>query len=329
MFNYKQYDDGSAGFENQATGNVLLRFNPNDTMTYGGPVTGVIAGTHRFVNTVSGDNTKDGLSWDNAYATMAKALSVVESYDVIHFVGDVREELTATNLAFDVTIVGHGNRPRHPGWGTAPGSATWRPPASPTATTPLIKVRAQGWRFVNILFDAPVDSSAVYLERNALSGTSEYDASHAEFWGCRFESGKWGIQNAGGCGFVSVQGCNFYRLTESGGAGIICTSTSVAVPLNWQIGTLVPNHFANNASHILSSMSYSLIKNNDFGRFTATLAIDIDDQPSANQGEYNIITRNYLSGTYGVTAYPAGSNNEWAGNFNAGVTGGVTDADPA
>jgi hypothetical protein len=325
MFNYKQYDDGSAGFENQRTGVKLLKFNTDDSLTLNGPVTGAIAGTHRYVDTVNGDNTNDGLSWATPYATMAKALTVVETYDHIHFVGDVREELTATNLAFDVTIQGHGNRHRHPGWGTAPGSATWRPPASPTATTPLLKVRAQGWRFIDILFDCPVDSAAIYLERNALSGTSEYDAGHAEFYRCRFESGKWGIQNAGGSGFVGVYGCKFYRLTESGGAGIICTSTSVAVPLNWEIKG---NHFANNASHILSSMSYSLIKDNAFGRFTATLAIDIDDQPSANQGEYNIITGNYLSGTYGATAYPPGSNNEWAGNFNS-LSGGVTADDPA
>lgn len=325
MFDIKQNDDGSMSIRNLKDSVKLMTFNPNNTITFNGPVTGVIAGTHRYVDTVNGSNSYDGLSWDNAYLTMAQALSVVESYDVIHFVGDVREELTATNLAFDVTIVGHGNNPRHPGWGTAPGSATWRPPASPTATTPLLKVRAQGWRFINILFDCPVDSAALYLERNALSGTSEYDASHAQVWGCRFESGKYGIQNAGGCGFVSVQGCRFYRLTESGGAGIICTSTAVAVPLNWQIGTEVPNSFVHNASHILSSMSYSEIKNNTFGRFTATLSIDIDDQPSANQGEYNIITGNYLSGAFGVTAYPAGSNNEWAGNQNVA---GVTTADP-
>lgn len=322
MFNLKQYDDGSTSFVNEADSTRLFTLNPGNTITYGGPVTGVIAGTHRYVDTVNGDDTKDGLSWANAYATMGQALDIVETYDHIHFVGDVREELTATNLAFDVTIQGHGNRHRHPGWGSAPGSATWRPPASPTATTPLLKVRAQGWRFIDILFDCPVDSAAIYLERNALSGTSEFDAGHAEFYRCRFESGKYGIQNAGGCGFVGVYGCKFYRLTESGGAGIICTSTSVAVPLNWEI---IGNHFANNASHILSSMSYSLIKNNDFGRFTATLSIDIDDQPSANQGEYNIITGNYLSGTFGVTAYPAGSNNEWAGNENVA---GRTTADP-
>ncbi len=281
-------------------------------------------GNHWFVDTERGNG--NGKKRGRAFSTMAQALSVVGSGDVIYVTGDVREELSATNLAFDVTIVGTNNNPHHadlPATGYRSGASVWRPPASPTAATPLIKVRGRGWKFVNLLFDCPVDAAAVYLERNALSGTSEYDASHAQFINCRFDSGKVGIENAGGAGYVLVDGCRFYRLTETGGAGIKCTSTSVAVPLNWKIQN---SHFANNASHILSSMSYSLIKGNDFGRFTATLSIDIDDQPSANQGEYNIITGNYLSGSFAATAYPPGSNNEWAGNQNVA---GVTTADPS
>lgn len=282
-----------------------------------------------FLNTENGDDDNDGLSWDTAKLTMSGALSAVETGGTVYFTGDVREELTGDNLKFDISIVGVTNKPHHadlPAAGYKTGASAWRPPASPTAATPLIKVRGRGWKFVNILFDCPVDAAAVYLERNALSDVSEYDASHASFYGCRFDSGKVGIENAGGASFVRVEGCQFYRLTESGGAGIKCTSTSVAVPLNWQI---INNHFANNASHILSSMSYSEISGNKFGRFTATLSIDIDDQPSANQGEYNIITLNYLTGTYGATAFPPGSNNEWAGNINVGITGAWTDADPA
>lgn len=278
-----------------------------------------------FVDTVNGVSGNDGSSWDKAFVTMAAALSAVQTGGTVYFRGDVREELTGSNLKFDVSIIGAAV-PHHadvPGTGYHPGASVWRPPSSPTATTPLLKVRGRGWRFENILFDCPVDAAAVYLERNASAGTSEYDSSHAVFVNCRFDSGKVGIENAGGASFVTVDGCKFYRLTESGGAGIKCTSTSVAVPLNWIIKNC---HFANNASHILSSMSYSTIWNNIFGRFTATLSIDIDDQPSANQGEYNVITGNYLSGSYGATAYPPGSNNEWAGNENVAAR---TTADPS
>ena len=289
----------------------------------------VIPAMHIYLDTKNGQDTFDGLSWEFPLKTMSAALAAVATNGVIHFIGDVREQLNGSNLKFDVTIIGHGNRPHHPDLPSAAyssGAACWRLPASgAAATTPLLKARGRGWRFVNILFVVPSDAAAVYLERNADSGVSEYDASHASFIGCRFEGdagGKVGIENAGGCGFVEVLGCRFYRLTASGGAGIKCTSTAVAVPLNWQIEDC---HFANNASHILHSMSYSEIRRNIFSRFTQTLSVDIYNQPSAGQGEYNVITENYLPGTFNAATYPAGSNNEWAGNQNVA---GVTTADP-
>ena len=309
-----------------------IRRTSSNSFEFTGTVNGAVnpgRGEVWYVNTQSAANG-NGKSWDQPFTTMAAALAVAGTNDTIQFVGDVREELVGSNLVFDLTIIGMGTSPHHPDLPAAGynvGAACWRPPASPTAATPLIKVRGRGWRFVNILFDCPVDAAAIYLERNALSGTSEYDASHASIYDCRFDAGLVGIENAGGCGFVTVSGNRFRGLTESGGAGIKCTSTSVAVPLMW---TIEGNHFHNNASHILSSMSYSTIRDNVFGRFTATLSIDIDDQPSANQGEYNVITRNYLSGTYGATAYPPGATgtNEWGGN-NGSLTGGTTAADPA
>ena len=280
---------------------------------------------------IGGDGAGYGKRRDRPFLTMAKAFTMVDSGDTIVFRGKVREELTTPAGVFDVTVIGAANRPRHaddhsesstPGRGSS--AASWVPPASPTAATSLCIVQQQGWSFRNVLFDCPVDAAAVRLNRDAAADDSERDAGHASFYGCRFASGLIGIQNAGGAGFVHVDNCVFHLLTESGGAGIKCTSTAVAVPLTWLIEN---SHFHNNASHILSSMSYSTIRNNIFGRFTATLSIDIDDQPSANQGEYNVITNNYLSGTYGATAYPPGSNNEWGGNYNS-LSGGVTAADP-
>lgn len=309
-----------SNYPNGFPGGLLLR---------GLPMYDTIFGRAWFVDAKTGSDGNIGNRRDRPFATMSKAFSVIDSGDIIIARGKIREELTAPAGVFDVTVIGAANRPRHADDHTesngARGSsaATWMPPASPTAATPLCIVQQQGWRFINMLFDCPVDAAAVQLLRNADSSSDERDASHAEFVGCRFTSGLIGIQNNGGAGFVRVQDCNFYALSGSGAAGIKCTSTSVAVPLNWQI---LNSHFANNASHILSSMSYSLIKGNTFGRFTATLAIDIDDQPSSNQGEYNVITENYLTGTYGLTAYPAGTNNEWAGNKNVA---GETTSDPA
>ena len=270
----------------------------------------------------------DGRSWTTARRTMASIFtdSRFGSGDVIYVIGKVREELTTPAGIHGVKIIG-ASTARHPDAHTSNngyvGSA-WVPPASPTTATPLLIIQQQGWEVHNMLFDCPVDAAAIQLLRNAGADDAERDASHAIITNCRFSDGLVGIQNLGGAGHVQVRGCRFYGLTETGGAGIKCTSTSVAVPLRWIIAD---NDFHNNASHILSSMSYSSIKDNVFGRFTATLSIDIDDQPSANQGEYNVITRNHLSGTYGATAYPPGSNNEWGGNYNS-LSGGVTAADP-
>lgn len=266
-----------------------------------------------------------GKTGDYPLPLLETAESRSESGDVIFIQGNIREEdVTFSNLKFDRKVVGlFGlHHPDQPTSAYHPKGSMIRPPASPTATTPLVVVRGRGTQFHNVAFDCPVDAAAVKLVRNASSGADEYDSSHAIFDGCRFTDGLIGIENSGGASFVKVRRSRFVRMSGSGGAAIKCTSTSVAVPLEWEIED---SKFIHNASHILSSMSYSVIRRNIFGRFTATLSIDIDDQPSANQGEYNVITENYLSGTFGVTAYPAGSNNEWAGNQNVA---GVTTADP-
>jgi hypothetical protein len=289
-------------------------------------------GTHYYVSTFNGSNSNDGKSFRSPFLTMAKALQSCATHDTIFVVGDVREEisiagtgLTDLNLKFDVAIIGMGatHHPDSPGATYNYGAACWRAPASPTAATNLLNVYGRGWTVANMLFDCPVDAAAIAIHRNALSDTSEYDAGHFTLLNCRFTDGLIALQNVGGCGFTRVRGNQFQRMSGSGAAAIKCTSTSVAVPLNWVIED---NHFHNNASHILSSMSYSTVRRNIFGRFTATLSVDLYNQPSAGQGEYNVITENYLTGTYGATAFPAGSNNEWAGNQNVA---GVTTADPA
>lgn len=308
-------DGGGIQIPNRGTDWFVSTFNNINTLTAGLSL---------------GNDSNSGKSWDRPLLTMGEALDRAKTHDRIFFVGKITEELVGSNLKFDISIIGCGGTHHADQPGTAPalydyGSAVWAPPSSPTATTPLIEVRGRGWKFYNILFDVPVDDAAIKLVRNASSGTSEYDSSHAVVYGCRFTDGDIAIENSGGAGFVRVERCQFQRLNAtSSSAGIKCTSTSVAVPLNWVIRE---NEFHNNSSHILSSMSYSTIRGNTFGIFSQTLSIDIDDQPSANQGTGNVIWGNYLSGTYGATAYPPGTGNEWAGNFNS-LSGGVTAADP-
>lgn len=269
------------------------------------------------VDTVNGSDGFSGKSWEYPFASMGKALSVVQTGGYIFFRGDVREELTGSNLKFDITIIGAATKPHHPdvpATGYHPGASCWRPPASPTAATPLLKVRGRGWRFINILFDAPVDAAAVKLETNSLSGANEYSAGHASFIGCRFDAGYIGIEDNGGAGFVEVIDNDFRGLTE---AAIKCTSTSNAMPLRWMIKG---NTFMDNANHILMTLSRSVIRDNVFGLFTTEA---INTIYVSAQGEYNVVgPGNVFSGDVDTAeGYTGDSTDTWAGNYAMTVTG--------
>lgn len=276
-------------------------------------------GVSFYADATNGSNDNDGRSWQTAKATIAAALALMGEGDRLYISGKFREEVTLSNLLGGVSIIGADDRlPAHADspW---PSGASWLPPASPTATTPLLVLRSQGVTLENILFDCPVDAAGVKLERNALSGDNEYDASHANIKNCRFTSGDTGIENAGGASFVVVEGCRFYDLTNA----IKCTSTSVAVPLRWIVRK---NYFVKNTNHLISSLTDSVVEENVFTRHTTEA---INAKYNANQGEYNTFVRNALGGTYSIVGgYTPGANDEWGGNFNS-LSGGVTADDPA
>lgn len=272
-------------------------------------------GTDYFVDPFFGSAVNDGKApgLGRAFSTLALALAAVVTGDRIWIRGNIREEaLICSNLVFDVKIIGVGglHHPDQPTSAYDPGASMIRPPASPTAATPLINVRGRGWQFINIAFDCPVDAAAVVLRRNALATTAEYDASHTKFLRCRFVDGKYGIEDDGGCYNVVVQECEFKGMST---CAIRNTSTAVAVPLNWKIKD---NHFhaATNgfgsAAHIAAPFDNSIIKNNTFGTVTSTgKYIDIS---GGNGG--NIVTRNLLGGLYDTTDYVPGTGDIWYNN---------------
>lgn len=263
-----------------------------------------------FVDTFGGHDGANGYSWEKALQTMGAALTKAQTHDRIWFVGDVREELTGSNLKFDITVIGCGQK-HHPDQPSAAydyGASMWRPPASPTAATPLLTVRGRGWRFINIAFDCPVDAAAVVLSRNALSGTSEYDASHASFLNCRFLSGKYGIEDSGGCYNITVQDCQFLGMST---AAIANTSTAVANPLNWKLlGNQFPSYVSiGNATHLDSPLSQGVIMHNVFGTVTSTgLYIDLTG------GGGNVVCHNVLAGAYAASDYVAAAGDVWYQN---------------
>ena len=300
---------------------------------YGGVPVGTSLGTSKifstptkgrawFVDATNGSNV-DGKSPKRAFTTMAQAFSVLKSGDIIYFVGKVQEQLVTPVNVFDVTIVGCGNSPRHADSAPVGGNtatAQWGAPSTGTAAQATVRVLQQGWRFINILFTA-IDTNAACIElvRDAGAGDLERDASHAQILGCRFSGAGKGIR-AGATSYaevvnhVKVEGCRFDTMTYGIHTAIISNY--------W---TIKGNEFRDNTNHIVADVGYAFIYENIFGKFT-TDAIEL---PGASIG-YNVITKNYLSGTYssagGYTVSDA--TDEWAGNFN-GLAGGITVSDPA
>ncbi len=210
------------------------------------------------------DGNNDGKSWATAFASMSALDTVLGNGDVVYLSGVLLQQWTAPQDVFDVTIVGAANRPRQAtdGGVATGGGASWLSPASPTATTPLLKLREQGWTIANIQF-APVASSAcIRLSRAEVA--SDMDGSHASIIGCYFVGGGAsgiGIEDVGGCSRVLITDCRFEGLGDSAIKGI---STGIAVPAMWQI---LRSTFKGNLNDIKMSCNDTLIEKNRF--FTA------------------------------------------------------------
>jgi len=272
----------------------------------------------------AGNNANDGKSWNSAFLTMTYALTQVKTGGRILFIGNVSEECVGSNLVFDVTIIGMGGL-HHPDLPTSayhPGSSMWR--CTATDTAPLIEVRGRGWKFINVAFDSPASYAAVKLSRNALSDASEYDASHAVFENCRFLSGKYGIDDAGGANNVTIRNCEFAGMTT---AAIFGSSTAVANPRAWKVfDNMFPSNVSSlgNAVHLDASLNESIIARNYFGTVTSTgKYIDLTG------GSGNIVTDNFLMGAYDTSDYVSATGDSWFGNQAISISFGTSGTNAA
>src|SRR4051812_32533543 len=81
----------------------------------------------------AGSDGNSGTSPTSPFLTMAKALTVVGSGDVINFIGKITEQLVTPVQIFDVWVNGCGNLPRHADATPAGGgyaAAQWASPAA-------------------------------------------------------------------------------------------------------------------------------------------------------------------------------------------------------
>lgn len=287
--------------------------------------------TEWFVDPQRGSDAANGRDPRTPKATLATLVgngssSLAKSGDTIYVVGNITEEITGYNLLEDITIVGASNRPRHADhardqsppttdYGSYLG-ASWRQAASHGASTPLLRIRGQGWVVENILFAAPSDAAAIQFQRNADEHlVTEWDGSHSAIIDCRFAGGSVGI-GGGEATDVLVKGCAFGGVTTALAIG---ETFGVSTMQDWVIED---NIFINNTSHIYMQMVRATIRRNIFGKFT-THSVDLTG--GGVDGDYNMVgPHNHFYGdvrTDGGAYLKAGSNDSWAGNYAMTVNG--------
>lgn len=294
---------------------------------YQSPYTTRRNGRTWFVDANYGADGNSGKDWDDAFETMEEAFDNLASGDTIYFTGKILESLVTPVQVFDVSVIGVGNRPRHADATPEGGgytTAQWGPTAGGTAAQATVRVLQQGWRFQNILFTM-IDTNAAGVEivRNAASGDDERDASHCVVVGCRFAGAGVGVRLTATSFTENPFNCLIQGNTFNGNTNAILASA--AQPNCIQV---LNNIMLGCTSNIKAKFQSSVIMGNVIGPFTAAANSGGIDLAGGVAG--NVVTLNYLSGTYssagGYTV--AGAADEWAGNMNV-ISGGWTAADPA
>jgi hypothetical protein len=198
--------------------------------------------------------------------------------------------------------------------------------AASTTTSPIINVRARGWRISGFEFDGATSEASLKL---TTSGTS--NANYTQVESCLFTGGKYGIDYVGAPTYAMVYNCLFEDILTS---AMICTDSSTDTPRRCIIQG---NHFRENISHIAMNprgFKSSTIKNNVFQldghSRDATVLLD------TRGGGGNQIVANYFDITKAQyiddssTAFVRTASTDWgAGNWcSDGDPGGVlTDTD--
>jgi hypothetical protein len=216
---------------------------------------------------IRGSDSNTGRSPSSPFATIGRALQLIDQYDIIVLSGVFREQVVAPIGVYDVTIIGSGNDPRQAtnGGVATGGGSSWLAPASPVATTPLIRVICQGWRFRNLQMAPVAGAACITFDRRET--TAIPDSSHGSVEGCYFTTG-----GAAGFGIegievkrLRIEDCIFEALTGATGAGIKTTAgLGIAAPSHWRVrrnkfvqGVVDMNCLSLNFSDIQHNIFYS------------------------------------------------------------------------
>ena len=288
------------------------------TEKYSNELLGLIGGSpfadHWYVDAENGKAVNDGKGPTSAFSTMTLALAAVSDGDVIHLRGPIFENCTSPTGVAGVTILGDGTGLRHGSTtNTSEGYApAWRT-ASGVTDEPLLIMTSQGWTIEGILFAGPSAETAIEIHSDGTT-TPEETMSGLRILNCRFAAGKYAITDDGGSAFIEIDNCRFETQTT---CSIECLNTNHAIPLAWKITNSIFG--AGSASHIRSSASKWVIKDNVFATVAST-AIYIDLQYNSSQGSNNVLAGNTFAGVYTTADYLFDSTDIALGNYVAVVS---------
>lgn len=210
--------------------------------SFGVPLTGSrkVFGTTYFVDP-SGSNASDsntGKNKNSPLKTLTQAFLNVSSWDTIrcapgNYTGNYTTPVNA-DAAF-VSVIADATHEN--------GFAAWM--GATTASSPIIDVRARGWRFEGFEFDCPTGAAAIRLTKSTDGSTHRCDFTTIA--NCIFTTGKYGIEVNGGGTHVHVHDCKFDQLTESGAFAIVVLNTDNQIPAFWVVEDCI---FATSVNHI-------------------------------------------------------------------------------
>lgn len=205
----------------------------------GRTASGSIFGNTYFVDVNSGSNGNSGKEPSKAWETLTYAFTRISSWDTImvapgNYTGNYQTPLNA-DAAF-VSLIGVQ--------ATDMGFGPWA--GATTSTSPILEVKARGWRISGFEFDAPASSSAIKLTTSGTSNANYTQIDNNLITGGA-GTGKYGIDWSGAPTYTKVLNNRFDGFGASGATALWCSDSSTDVPRMCRIHG---NEFQENTSHI-------------------------------------------------------------------------------
>jgi len=324
---------------------------PNGISSFGVPVLGGGKGVvaYRKVYFVSkhesGSDGNSGLSVDQAFATVQKALDTVSDEDTIIVLrGSYDEQLTTGQFpgrqsVLDTAVAGRGR------WcqliGASQGQWAFDSPQlyNEAGSTATLIVRAPGWRISGFRLVGDTGSpTIVRLQFNQAGSTADTNwAPGTTIDNCVFYGA---VANCDGLDFEGAPPDvrildNIFELFPSTGTCILSSSSGVAQANRC---TISGNQFIDNVNSIdMNPRGFNasnIINNYIMNGHVNTLVVGFDN----TGGNDCLVAGNYLGGdtadSYGDAHYVAGTGDHWIGNATSdsaatNTTGPWTHGDPA